>query len=73
MNDTYLLKALEKVPDKRALILLASKRAKQLARGDRPLIRHNELNHVDVALLEIAEGLLFYELPKKADPADFLD
>ncbi len=73
MNDTYLLKALEKVPDKRALILLASKRAKQLARGERPLIKHNELNHVDVALLEIAEGLLTYELPKKSTSADFLD
>ena len=73
MNDTYLLKALEKIPDKRALILLASKRAKQLARGERPLIRHNELNHVDVALLEISEGLLSYELPKKANPSDFLD
>lgn len=73
MNDTYLTRAMEKVPDKRALILLASKRATQLARGDRPLVRHNELNHVDVALLEIAEGLISYELPKHTNQADFLN
>jgi len=73
MNDTYLAKALEKVPDKRALILLASKRARQLAKGERPLIKHRELDHIDVALLEIGEGLLTYELPKKKDSADFLD
>lgn len=73
MNDTYLTKALEKVPDRRALILLASKRAKQLARGERPLIRHKELDYIDVALLEIGEGLLNYELPKTKTATDFLD
>ena len=64
MNDVYLEKALEKIPDKRALIILASRRAESLARGERPLIKHEkEISHLDIALLEIAEGLLSYELP----------
>jgi len=73
MNDAYLAKAMEKVPDKRALILLASKRARQLAKGERPLIKHKELDHLDVALLEIGEGLLTYELPKTKKSDDFLN
>jgi len=73
MNDTYLAKAMEKVPDKRALILLASKRAKQLAKGERPLIKHKELDFLDVALLEIGEGLLSFELPKTKQSDDLLD
>ena len=45
MNDKYLKIALEKIPDKRALIHLASKRAKELAKGERPLLRTEEVNH----------------------------
>ncbi|HBM17066.1 MAG TPA: DNA-directed RNA polymerase subunit omega [Lentisphaeria bacterium] len=73
MNDAYLAKAMEKVPDKRALILLASKRAKQLAKGERPLIKHSELDFLDVALLEIGEGLLSYELPNTKQSDGLLD
>ena len=62
MNDQYLEKALEKVLDRRALILLASKRAETLARGERPLIKANEISHLDIALLEIAEELISYDL-----------
>ena len=73
MNDKYLQRALEKIPDKRSLILLASKRAKQLAKGERPLVRHKELDHIDVALLEIAEGQLIFDLPTEENNADFLN
>ncbi|HJO93804.1 MAG TPA: DNA-directed RNA polymerase subunit omega [Victivallales bacterium] len=72
MNDKYLKIALEKIPDKRALIHLASKRAKELAKGERPLLRTEEVNHLDIALLEISEGLLNYELPIEDDFDDFL-
>jgi DNA-directed RNA polymerase omega subunit len=65
MNDMYLEKALEKIPDKRALIVLAARRAESLAKGERPLIRSKELSHLDTALLEISEGLLSYELPEE--------
>ena len=63
MNDKYLAKAMEKIPDKRALSLLASRRARQLVRGARPLIKNEEEDFLNIALLEISEGLLDYELP----------
>lgn len=63
MNDKYLEKARKQIPDKRALIILVAKRAKQLSEGQRPLIKTNDVEHMDIALLEVAEGLLTYELP----------
>jgi DNA-directed RNA polymerase omega subunit len=63
MNDKYLARAMEKIPDKRALSLLASRRARQLVRGARPLIKNEEDDYLNLALLEISEGLLDYELP----------
>lgn len=71
MNDKYLTRALEKVPDKRSLVLLASKRARQLVKGGRPLIRTDEDDFLNVALLEIAEGLLDYELPIEEEVDEF--
>ena len=53
--------ALEKVGDKRILINGAAKRAGELARGARSLLPINpqdEMSHLDIALLEIAEGKL---------------
>jgi DNA-directed RNA polymerase subunit omega len=73
MNDKYLQKAMEKIPDKRTLILLASKRAKQLAKGERPMVKHKELDHIDVALLEISEGQLTFDMPSKEEETDFLN
>ena len=67
MNDKYLERALEKIPDRRALSLLASRRARELVRGARPLIKNNEEDYLDLALLEISEGLLDYELPVKEE------
>ncbi|MCF7790864.1 MAG: DNA-directed RNA polymerase subunit omega [Victivallales bacterium] len=67
MNEKYLQKALEKIPDKRALCILASRRAKQLLRGARPLVKNEEDEFLDLALLEISEGLLDYELPEEED------
>lgn len=58
MNNDYLLKAREKVPDVKTLIVLASKRAHDLDYGARPMVRCKEENNMDVALLEISEGLL---------------
>ncbi len=72
MNDAYLKKAIKQIADERALILLASKRAKELALGGRPLIKTNDVNHLDIALLEIGEGLLSYELPEQENDDNFL-
>lgn len=72
MNNDYLLKAREKVPDAKTLIVLASKRARDLAYGARPMVRTRDENHLDVALLEIGEGLLSASFDGVAPEDDFL-
>ena len=62
MNNNYLALAREKISDPQILSVVAARRAKQLAMGGRPMIKCDSENLLDVALLEIAEGLLTYEL-----------
>ncbi len=50
------VKALEKVSNKYALTVLVCKRVKQLQRGAKPLIAEDTLDHLDIALKEIATG-----------------
>ena len=64
MNDSYLERAKEKISDPRLLSIVASRRARQLARGGRPMIKTPDQEYLDVALLEIAEGLIEYEEEK---------
>ena len=61
MNNAYLNRAKEVIPDPQVLSVVAAKRARQLATGARPMIKCDSSNLLDVALLEIAEGLLTYE------------
>ena len=61
MNNAYLERAKEKITDPQILAVVAAKRAKQLATGGRPMIKCDSKNYLDIALLEIAEGLLSYE------------
>ncbi len=61
MNNVYLTRAKEVIPDPQVLSVVAAKRARQLATGARPMIKCDSSNLLDVALLEIAEGLLSYE------------
>ncbi len=66
MNDEYLNLARKKVTDVRLLINGASKRAAELARGARPLVPmlpQDERSHLDIALLEIAEGKIVIQQP----------
>ncbi|NLF17055.1 MAG: DNA-directed RNA polymerase subunit omega [Lentisphaerae bacterium] len=66
MNDEYLNQARKKVTDVRLLINGASKRAAELARGARPLVPmlpQDERSHLDIALLEIAEGKIVIQEP----------
>ena len=72
MKNELLLRAREKVPDAKTLIILASKRARLLATGANPMVKCNtaEPNFLDLALEEIAEGLL---VPNFDDqPDDFM-
>ncbi len=59
MNNEFLERAREIIPSNKELIILASKRAAELATGkSRPTIKvdHSIDNFLDIALLEIAEG-----------------
>ena len=60
MNNSYLERAKKVIPDPQILSIVASKRARQLAMGKRPMLKCDTANHLDIALLEIAEGKLYY-------------
>ena len=72
MNNVYLNRAKQVIPDPQVLSVVAAKRARQLATGARPMIKCDMTNLLDVALLEIAEGLLSYEFGTDA-PAETTD
>lgn len=61
MNNAYLEMAKKVIPDPQILSVVAAKRARQLALGARPMVKCDSENHLDVALLEIGEGLIGYE------------
>ncbi len=68
MNDEYLSSACEKVEDREILVNLAARRAKELARGAHPLVnvdRKDRSNYLDIALREIGEGKIVFELDDK--------
>lgn len=65
LNDEYLMRACEVIDDREILINLVSRRAKELARGAYPMINIDSTkrgNYLDIALLEVAEGKLSYEM-----------
>lgn len=63
MRDDYLQNALKVIDDPNILVNVVSRRVKQLKRGNRPLVESLEkLSAEDMALREIAEGKITYEL-----------
>ena len=58
MKDSYLERARQKSHDPKKLSIIASRRARQLARGGRRMIQTQDQEYLDIALLEIAEGLI---------------
>ena len=63
MRDDYLQAALKMVDDPNILVNVVSTRVKQLRRGSRPLVESLEkLSPEDIALREIMEGKITYEL-----------
>ena len=68
MRDEYLIQAQEIISDPNILINVVSRRSKQLKYGMKPLVESLEkLEPEDIALREIIEGKISYEL---YDPAD---
>ena len=65
MNNHYVERALEQITDRNLLVNLASKRASEISRGSKPLVDVPiDTVPLDIALLEIAEGKVRYELHK---------
>jgi DNA-directed RNA polymerase subunit omega len=63
MRDDYLQAALKVVDDPNILVNVVSTRVKQLRRGSRALVESLEkLSLEDIALREIMEGKITYEL-----------
>jgi len=53
---------LEKVNNRFALVLLVSKRAKQILRGSEPVVHRKDNKFVVTALREVADGLVRYDV-----------
>lgn len=65
MRDDYLKEAHKLIPDANILVNVVSTRVKQLKRGSRPLVESLEkLSPEDLALREIIEGKISYEIAK---------
>jgi DNA-directed RNA polymerase subunit omega len=63
MRDEYLQGAAKVISDPYILVNVVSRRVKQLRRGSRPLVESLEkLAPEDIALREISEGKISYEL-----------
>ena len=68
MRDDYLQKAREVIDDPYILVNVVSRRVKQLRRGARPLVESLEkLATEDIALREIFEGKISYEMAEIAE------
>ena len=72
MNALYVAQALEKVGNPNVLVNLISRRVRQLNSGgggiSRPLLAGTEnMGAADVALLEIIEGKMGWEMPEMAE------
>jgi DNA-directed RNA polymerase subunit K/omega len=69
LNIKYLKRAQAKMPDSRRLVIAITKRTRMLSHGGKPMIKidPNTMdkeglnNNINVALLEMAEGLLALE------------
>lgn len=72
MNSELCKKALEKIKNPNILVNLVSRRVRQLTSGggamSRPLVEVGpNTSYADIALMEIIEGKITYELPTETD------
>jgi len=64
MNSKLLEAALQRVGSPELLVNVVSRRVRQLAQGHRPLVPAGpRMDHADVALKEIADGKLSFDVP----------
>jgi DNA-directed RNA polymerase subunit omega len=64
MKSKFFQAAAQQIPQPELLINLVSRRVRQLTQGSRPLtVTDPKMDFADIALKEISEGKLTYELP----------
>lgn len=64
MKSKFFAAAAQQIPNPELIINLVSRRVRQLAQGARPLtLTDPKMDFADIALKEISEGKLTYELP----------
>ena len=64
MKSKFFAAAAQQIPAPELLINLISRRVRQLAQGARPLtLTDPKMDFADIALKEVGEGKLTYELP----------
>ena len=59
MIEPSLVELLKKVDSRYALVVMVSKRARQLIQGDKPLINKPDLKAVSLAINEINDDLIY--------------
>ena len=71
MKQTLVQEALKAVRSPQVLVNIVSKRVRQLGQGFRPLVAYDpKLTFMDVALKEVAEGKLGFEMIEVPSAAD---
>ncbi|MGD0649913.1 MAG: DNA-directed RNA polymerase subunit omega [Verrucomicrobiia bacterium] len=71
MKSKYLDPAMQQVPNPELLINLVSRRVRQLTQGHQPLTQTDaKMDFADIALKEISEGKIAYEIHSSPDGTD---
>jgi DNA-directed RNA polymerase subunit omega len=71
MKSKYLDPAMQLVPSPELLVNLVSRRVRQLTQGHRPLTQIDaKMDYADIALKEISEGKIGYEIPSGPENTD---
>lgn len=65
MINPSIVDLLKKVEDRYTLITIVSKRARQLIDGQKPLVDIDSTKPVTIAINEVSENLISYEIPKE--------
>ena len=68
MNDNYIKAATDIISDNMVLVNIASRRARELARGSKPMVKTEQgENYLDIALHEIAEKKIVVDASSQID------
>jgi DNA-directed RNA polymerase subunit omega len=71
INTKLLEQAQQKVPSPELLINIVTRRVRQLAQGHRPMVQTEpRMEYPDIALKEIVEGKLSFEVEETAEATE---